>query len=122
MTWNPLTWLPFSHAGRQTLMYLVLALCGPALTACIMKALAVVERFPGTTGAQRLTAYVELAKPLTWALLIIVTALACFVSIRAVRIGKDGFSAEARDEDNSVPVTVVNPPSAPVPVREGDDA
>lgn len=117
MKWyNPWTWVPFTHQGRQTLIYITLALCGPALTFCIMWALSVVEQFPGTSGEARLAAYVELAKPMTWALLIIVVALACFVSIRAIRIGKDGLSAEGGD--NSVPVTVVNPPSDPVPVEQ----
>ena len=99
MKWyNPLTWLPYTRPGRQTLIYIVLALCGPALTVCIMHILDVVEKFPDTTGEARLTAYVELAKPLTWSLLIIVVALACFVSIRAIKIGPDGLEASSRDQ------------------------
>ncbi len=100
MTWNPLTWLPWTREGRQTLIYLVLALCGPALTVCIMWALSVIETFPGTTGQQRLDAYVSLAAPLGWSLIIIVLALSCFVSIRAIKIeaGKDGVKGDVTGE------------------------
>lgn len=98
MKWyNPFTWIPFTRAGRQTLIYLALFGCGPALTWCIMRTLDVVEKFPNTTGEARLAAYVELAKPLTWSLLIIIVALACFVSIRAIKIGKDGLEAESQE-------------------------
>lgn len=98
MTFNPLTWLPFTREGRQTLIYIVLALCGPALTGCIMWALKVVETFPGTTGEQRLNAYVKLSEPIGWSLLIIVTALACFVSIRSIK-GPGGTEVQGRDDD-----------------------
>lgn len=88
MKWyNPLTWFPFARAARQTLIYIVLALSGPALTICVMWTLEVVERFAGVSAERRLEAYVELAKPLGWSLLIIIVALACFVSIRAIKIG-----------------------------------
>ena len=112
MTWNPLTWIPWLRDGRQTLIYVTLALCGPALTACIMWALNVVEHFPGADGEARLAAYVDLAKPLTWALMVIVLALACFVSIRAIKVGRDGISAEGREDDvvhDGDQVTVTKP-------------
>jgi len=88
---------PFTREGRQTLVYITLAGCGPALTACIMWALSVIEKFPGASAEQRLDRYVELAYPLTWGLLLIVLALACFVSIRAVKLeaGKDGVKLDA---------------------------
>lgn len=89
---------PFTREARQTLMYLVLAGCGPALTGCIMWALSVVEVFPGTSGDARLAAYVDLAKPLGWGLMIIIIALACFVSIRAIKVGKDGIEAQSNDQ------------------------
>lgn len=97
MKWyNPWTWFPYGRSGRQTLLYIVLALCGPALTGCLLWILRVVETFPDTTGEQRLEAYVDLSKPLGWALLIIVVALACFVSIRAVKIGP--LEASSRED------------------------
>lgn len=100
MSWNPITWFPFTREGRQTLMYLVTAGCGVALTACVMWTLKIIETFPETPGQARLDAYVALAQPLGWALLIIVVAHACFVSIRAVKIkaGKDGIDGEMSGE------------------------
>jgi hypothetical protein len=99
MKWySPLSWLPYTREGRQTLIYLVLAGCGPALCFCLMWILQVVETFPGASGEQRLAAYVELAKPMGWSLIIIVLALACFVSIRSIK-GPGGFEAQGRDDE-----------------------
>lgn len=117
MTWNPLTWLPWTRSGRQTLLTVVFALCGPALTACIMWALSIVETFPGAGAEQRLEAYVKLAQPIGWALIVIVVALAAYISIRSIKAGKDGIEATsfADDEEpihdgDSVTVTK-DPPS-----------
>lgn len=102
MKWfNPWTWVPWTREGRQTLLYIVLALCGPALTGCLLWALDVVRVFPGTTGEQRLDAYVELSKPIGWALMVIVVALSCFVSIRAIKIGP--LEATSRDDGGDPP-------------------
>lgn len=100
MTWNPLTWLPWSVNGRRTLLTIVFAACGPALTACIMWALNVVKTFPGTTGEQRLAAYVKLAEPVTWSLIIIVIALASYISIRSFKAGKDGIETTSFGDDD----------------------
>lgn len=94
MSWNPLTWIPFSRAGRQTLVYLALAGCGPALTAVIVWAMHIVETFPGTEAAQRLDKFSQLAMLVGAALLIIVIALSSFVSIRAIKIGRDGIEEQ----------------------------
>jgi ABC-type multidrug transport system fused ATPase/permease subunit len=84
---------PFSHEGRQTLIYLVLAGAGPALTMAVMWAMrrALEHGWQGVFNG--------LAEKVAWALLIIVSALACFVSIRAIRLGKDGFGVEGRESD-----------------------
>jgi hypothetical protein len=89
MKWyNPWSWVPYSHQGRQTLVYLVFAGSGPALTAVViwsmLKAL----------DADLSKTFSQLSLIVAACLLIITTGLAMFVSIRAVRLGKDGFSAE----------------------------
>lgn len=89
MKWfNPFTWVPFSQEGRQTLVYLVFAGSGPTLT--IFTAWAMLEAL--RHGWQGI--FANLAYTVAACLLIIVTGLAMFVSIRALRFGKDGFSAE----------------------------
>lgn len=104
MTWSPLSWLPWSRIGRQTLLTIVFAFCGPALTACILWILDVVKGFPGTTGEQRLEAYVKLAQPLGWSLIIIVVALAAYISIRSIKAGKDGLEATSFADDDAEPI------------------
>ena len=84
---------PFTREGRQTLVYLTLAGCGPALTFVIVWALGVIRDFNGADAAQRLDKFATLATIIASALVIIVIALSCFVSIRAIKIGKDGIEA-----------------------------
>lgn len=100
------SWFPFSRAGRQTLIYLVISLCGPALTLLTWWAMETVEHFPDTTGSERLEVYARLATMVLAGLLIIIVALSCFISIRAIKIGKDGLEASSRggDEDDDPPV------------------
>lgn len=94
MRWyNPLTWLPYTREGRQTLIYLALAGCGPALTVVMIWAMQVIRDWNEASAAARLDKFATLAYLIGASLLIIVTALACFVSIRAVKISKDGFEA-----------------------------
>lgn len=94
MNWrNPLTWFPYSREGRQTVIYLALAGCGPALTLVMMWAMNTIRFWDQADATARLDKFATLAILIGVALLIIVTALACFVSIRAVKISKDGFEA-----------------------------
>ena len=89
MKWyNPFNWLPYTHEGRQTLVYLVFAGSGPALTCVVIWAMlqAIDAGLPRT--------FSQLSLIVAACLLIITTGLAMFVSIRAVKLGKDGFSAE----------------------------
>ena len=61
MNWNPISWFPFTRDGRQTLVYLVLAGCGPALTAGIMWALTAIRDFKDATAEAKLDKFADLA-------------------------------------------------------------
>ena len=84
---------PFTREGRQTLIYCVLAGCGPALTAVVIWAMLVIRRWDAANTADRLDKFASLAMVMASALVVIVVALSCFVSIRAIKIGKDGLEA-----------------------------
>jgi len=88
MKWNPLSWMPYTHEGRQTLVYLVFAGAGPALTIVVIWAMLKALDY------KLFATFSHLSLIVAGAMLIIVTGLAMFVSIRAVKLGKDGFSAE----------------------------
>lgn len=79
---------PFTHEGRQTLVYLVFAGCGPALTCLTIWAMV------RAIDLGLFKTFSNLAYLIGACLLLIVTGLSMFVSIRAVKLGKDGFSAE----------------------------
>lgn len=87
---------PFTREGRHTLLYITISLCAPALTIFSMWAMSVVERFPGVPAQERLDAYVKLATLIAVDLLIMVVALACFVSIRSLKIGANGLEADGK--------------------------
>ena len=79
---------PLTRDGRQTLVYLIFAGSGPALTLVVIWAM--------IEALKRVALYAtfsHLAMIVAVSLLIIVTGLAMFVSIRAVKISKDGFEA-----------------------------
>ena len=106
-------WVPYTGEGRQTLLYLVLAGCAPALHGSIMWAMNVVKTFPGTTGEQRLAAYVKLAEPISYSLLIIVIALAMFVSLRSLKFSaKDGLDVQGRDLSDKIDQAIQAPVDA----------
>lgn len=101
MNWNPISWFPFTRDGRQTLVYLVLAGCGPALTAGIMWALTAIRDFKDATAEAKLDKFADLAMMLGYNSIIITIALACFVSIRAVKLSKDGLEATSNDNGSA---------------------
>lgn len=112
---------PLSHAGRQTLVYLCLAGSGPVLTGVVGWSLYVIRFWNDVEPIRRLDAFARLATLIATALLIIVIALACFVSIRAIRIGKDGIEAESHDDDDgnttttlTATATVTTPPGSTI--------
>lgn len=85
---------PFTREGRQTLVYLCLAGCGPALTLIVIWAMHLSE------DAGQWAIFADLANKVAWALLVIVLALACFVSIRAIKLDvKDGTAEVKGDGD-----------------------
>lgn len=86
--------LPFGRDARHTLLYIVISLCGPALTLLAWWAMNEIKTFPGTSGAERLEAFARLATMAMGGLLVIVIALSCFVSIRAIKIGPNGIEAQ----------------------------
>jgi len=100
MNWNPISWFPFTQEGRKTLIYLVIAGCGPALTLGIMWALTVIRDFKGVDADTKLASFSELAMMLGYNSIIITIALSCFVSIRAFNIDlKAGtLSAQSNEE------------------------
>lgn len=75
-------------------MYLVYALSGPALTAVVIWAM--VEALRRVALWQTFS---QLAFILAAALFVVVTGLAMFVSIRAIKVGRDGFEASGGEED-----------------------
>jgi hypothetical protein len=80
--------LPFNHQSRQTLIYLVFAGAGPALTVTVIWAMLEALERP-----KLWSTFSHLSLIVASAMLVIVVGLGMFVSIRAVRIGKDGFEA-----------------------------
>lgn len=93
---------PFTRDGRQTLIYIVLALCGPVLTVCTLWAMREIELWTDVSAAERLDRFCLLAYMNSIGLLIIVAALSCFVSIRAIKISRDGFEATGSQGDKKV--------------------
>jgi zinc transporter ZupT len=99
MKWfNPTRWLPYTHEGRQTLVYLVFAGAGPALTAVVIWAMLKSLDF------KLFQTFSQLALVIAAGMFVVVVGLSMFVSIRAVKLGKDGFSAEGGGD----------------PIRDGD--
>lgn len=88
---------PFSRDGRQTLIYLVFAGAGPALTALVIWAMdrALLHKMFG------------LFRDLSWfvatSMMIVVIGLSMFVSIRAIKVGKDGLEASGQPDQEEQP-------------------
>lgn len=79
---------PFSRDGRQTLIYLIFGGCGPALTLVVIWAM-----IESLDRPQLWSTFTGLAYIVAASLLIIVSGLGMFVSIRAVKISREGFEA-----------------------------
>jgi hypothetical protein len=79
---------PFGYSGRQTLIYLLFAGAGPALT------LIVIWAMRQSLAAKLWDQFRALSNEVALAHLIVVIGLAMFVSIRAIKIGKDGIEAQ----------------------------
>lgn len=87
---------PFTHDGRQTLIYLIFSGAGPAL--CLI-GIYVLSR---TELAGQWAIYAEMARTFGWSLFVIVSGLGMFVSIRAIKIGKDGLDFSSKDPEPTV--------------------
>lgn len=113
---------PLTRGGRQTLVYLCLAGSGPVLTAIIIWALVTIRDWVGVDPTVKLTRFSALTFYIAVSLLIIVISLAAFVSIRAIKIGKDGIEAESNGNGEEPPAvttvtataTVTAPPGSTV--------
>lgn len=79
---------PFSHDGRQTLIYLVFAGAGPVLAGLVWWAMGVVA------AAHQWSIFERLANTVALSLLMINLGLVVFVGVRAVRIGPEGISVD----------------------------
>lgn len=121
---------PLTFAGRQTLIYVCLALSGPVLTGIVVWALASIRDWKDVDAVTKLARYAALTNYIAIALLIVVIALACFVSIRAIKIGRDGIEAESNNNGSdpatttlTATVTATTPGTQPVEKdeRNGDN-
>jgi hypothetical protein len=88
---------PFSHDGRQTLIYLMFSLSTGILTLIVWWAM---DRL---FNAQQWQAGKQLADKVAWGLLISISGYACFVSLRAISLGKDGLNVQGRDPPEDAP-------------------
>lgn len=92
MSWySPFSWFPLTKEGRQTLVYCVFAGAGPALTAIVIWAMWTAE---GHTWRE---VFANLAYMVAAGMLIVVTGLAMFVSIRSLKVSRDGLEASGGD-------------------------
>ncbi len=91
---------PFSHDGRQTLIYLMCAFSAPVLTLLVMHILETLA------GSAQWLAYREVARLVTYALLISVCAFSMFVAFKSLSLGgKDGL-LNLNSKDNTDPPAV----------------
>lgn len=93
---------PFTRDGRQTLIYLMAAFCAPVLTALVWWAMKL------AAGSAQWTIFGRLADKVALALLISSITFAAFVSIRALKVGKNGFEMDAQDREGDAAQTVAD--------------
>lgn len=86
-------YLPYSREGRQTLVYLSFAGAGPILTVIVVWAMRVAERL------RLFDTFSNLAYILASGLLVLVISLGMFVSLRALKVSKDGIEATGGEND-----------------------
>lgn len=87
---------PFSHDGRQTLIYLCFAGAGPILT---LVGLHILER---SEKAQQWDIFGAQARVFGWSLFVIVAGLGMFVAIKGFKISKEGAEFSAKDVTDPV--------------------
>lgn len=87
---------PFTRAGRSTLVYIAFALSGPSLTLLVLWIM-------NEAKVRSPWAFNTLAWMVGGALLISVSGLAMYVSLRAIKLGRDGFEASGEGGDELEP-------------------
>jgi zinc transporter ZupT len=87
-------YLPFTREARQTLIYLIFSGVGPVLTGVVIWTMLKSLEYELFSNFSNLSLIVAAA------LFIIVTSLGMFVSIRALKLSKDGIEATS-DTDNN---------------------
>ncbi len=99
MKWfNPFTWFPWSQEGRATAVYLGFLWSVPALTALLRWAMGEIATFPGAEAGERLTRFANLADKIVDGVLLGMIVYACFISIRALKVGKDGLDVHGNED------------------------
>lgn len=93
---------PLTRDGRQSLVYLTFAGAGPALTAIVVWAMAVAQ---WNTWRD---VFANLAYMIAAGMLIVVTGLAMFVSIRSLKVSRDGLEASGGDSTRDGDTVTVN--------------
>lgn len=98
---------PFTAEGRRTLINIALFFAGPVLTLAIVWAMHTIRWWSGLSAELRLERFARLADVLSWGLLLVLLAFASYVSIRAIKVGRDGLEAtggsnEAIDDNSTV--------------------
>lgn len=95
------------------------------LTALVWWAMTVIRGWSEVGALERLDRFAKLSYILAAALMVFVIALACFVSIRAIKVGKDGIEATGSGGDGNASATLSTdagsatislPTAAPAPV------
>lgn len=86
-------YLPYTREGRQTLVYLSFAGAGPILTVIVVWAMRAAERL------KLFDTFANLAYILASGLLVLVISLGMFVSLRALKVSKDGIEATGGEND-----------------------
>lgn len=98
---------PLTRDGRQSLVYLTFAGAGPALTAIVVWAMAVAQ---WNTWRD---VFANLAYMIAAGMLIVVTGLAMFVSIRSLKVSRDGLEASGGDSIRDGDTVTVNKEAGP---------
>ena len=99
MKWySPLSWFPWTQEGRATAVYLGFLWSGPTLTALLRWSMGEIEFFPGAAADQRLAAFARLADKVVDGVLLVGIVYACFISIRALKVGASGIDVSGNGD------------------------
>ena len=108
MSWNPISWLPFTKDGRATLIYIFFAFSVPALCGMLVYVLYTIRWFDAPA-LDRLERFYQIGMRVTLAMLLGMLAYAAFVSFRAFKAGKDVAGGMLRRRGNAASSRHHNP-------------